>query len=99
MRPFWSVVKLLIMVVIGTLVLTFLVPVLISSFVGGVQTEMDIPYFSGSGDVTIGSDQFTIHAPVTLELTGAFWFATVTAGLGIAARIYRRRIALPTPRV
>jgi hypothetical protein len=102
MRPFWSVIKLVVMAVVGTFFLTTILPLLIPHFIGEagdqVRMEMDIPYLSGSGQATITSELSEISAPINLALTETFWLAVVTAGLGITARVYQRKIGLPTRR-
>jgi len=99
MKPFWSVLGLIIVLVIGAFFMNNVVPGLISSMAGGdggdVQTQLNIPYLSGSSQVQIavtsGGNQATISAPLTIGLTGAFWLAIVTAALGIATRIYTKK--------
>lgn len=96
MKPFWSVVMLVIMVVAGTFLINNVVPGLLSSAAsqqagGAVQTQVNIPYFTGVTQATIVAGPATISAPITLELTGAFWLAVFMAGLGIATRIILRK--------
>ncbi len=99
MKPFWSVIMLVITVVIGTFLINNVLPGFLSSAIGQAtgqqaqaQTVINIPYFSGSTQATIAlGGQATISTQINLALTGAFWFAVVTAGLGIATRIFSRR--------
>ncbi len=99
MKPFWSVIMLVIMVVAGTVLMNNVVPGFLSSAVGQAtgqqsqaQTIINLPYFSGSTQATLAlGGQATISTQITLGLTWAFWFAVVTAGLGIATRIFSRR--------
>jgi MFS family permease len=101
MKPFWSVVSLLIVLVVGALIFNYALPGLLSGVssgagAGNAVVQINMPYISGTAvsTIQIGSNA-TITAPITFSLTGIFWLAVATAILGIIARIYHRRLVRP----
>ena len=101
MKPFWSVVSLLIVLVVGSLIFNYALPGLLSGAfsgagAGNAVVQINMPYISGTSvsTIQIGSNA-TITAPITLSLTGIFWLAVATAILGIIARIYHRTLVRP----
>jgi hypothetical protein len=101
MKPFWSVLSLLIVLVVGALIFNYALPSLLSGAfsgagAGNAVVQINMPYISGTAVSTIQiGNNATITAPITLSLTGAFWLAVTTAILGIIARIYHRRFVPP----
>ncbi|GAG54537.1 unnamed protein product [marine sediment metagenome] len=58
--------------------------------------QLNVPYVTGTTASTIQmGDAATITAPITASLTEIFWVAILVAALGIAARIYHRRLVKP----
>lgn len=103
MKPFWSIVGLILMVVVGALILNYLLPGILSGMMGGVADaaggvtmQVSVPYLSGTtvSTIQIGSTT-TVTAPITASVTGIFWVAVMVAVLGIMARIYHRRFMRP----
>lgn len=100
MKPFWMIIMLIAMLVIGAFLFNNILPSVISGMAGGTQggllVNLDIPYIVGStmSTIQIGTNA-TISAPITLSLTGTFWVATVVAALGIVSRIYQRKLSRP----
>lgn len=102
MKPFWSIVSLLIPLVVGALAFNFILPGALAGMMGGatggarVTMQLSMPYISGTTTsmIQIGSTS-TLTAPITASLTGVFWVAVVVAVLGVIARIYHRRFAPP----
>jgi len=91
LKMLWMVVGIVVMgVLMGAVV-----PALASGMAGGAgaQIQMNIPTLSGGGNLTVQmGEQATLSAPVTMALTGAFFAAIVASALGIAARVYHRRL-------
>lgn len=97
MKPFWSVLGLVIILAAGSILVNMVLPMIISSMSGGQGPglALSVPFIVGSSVSTISIQNVTITAPVTFSLTQSFWLAVVTAGFGIAARIYHRRFGEP----
>jgi MFS family permease len=101
MKPFWSVLSLLIIFVVGALIFNYALPGLLSGAfsgagAGNAVVQINMPYISGTAVSTIQiGNTATITAPITFSLTGIFWLAVATAILGIVARIYHRSLARP----
>lgn len=97
MKPFWMIISLMALLLLGAFIFNNVLPGLISGMAGeaaggaggGLQTNINIPYVSGTATSTIQMGNATITAPVTLSLTGVFWVAVFVAVLGIVARIYQ----------
>jgi len=101
MKPFWSIISLLIVLAAGALIFNHVLPGLLSGAfsgagAGNAVVQINMPYISGTAvsTIQIGSTA-TITAPITFSLTGIFWLAVATAILGIIARIYHRRLVRP----
>jgi hypothetical protein len=92
MKPFWSVIGLVITLAVVSIIVNMILPHIISGFSGGAAggLRLSIPFVVGASSSTFTISNATITAPVTFSLTGTFWFAAVTAGVGIVARIYHR---------
>ena len=95
MKPFWSIIGLIALLLIGAIIFNMVLPKLLPSMVSGegnAVVQISVPYISGTtvSSIQVG-DAVTITAPVTFSLTGIFWLAVVTSILGIIARIYHRR--------
>ncbi len=100
MRTFWMIIMLIAMLVIGAFIFNNVLPGVISGMAGGtagaVQTNISIPYISGSATSTIQiGTNATITAPVTLSLTATFFVSVAVAALGIVTRIYQGRLTKP----
>lgn len=99
MKPFWSVLSLLIILVVGALIFNYALPGLLSgafSGAGNAVVQINMPYISGTAVSTIQiGTTATVTAPITFSLTGIFWLAVATGILGIIARIYHRRLVRP----
>lgn len=96
MKPFWSVVGIVALLVLGALIANYVLPTLLSNLVAGgatgVTIDLNIPYVVGTSNSTIRiGDMATITAPISFSLTWVFWFAVAVAALAIAARVYHRR--------
>jgi hypothetical protein len=101
MKPFWSVVSLLIMLVVGALIFNYVLPSMLSGAfsgagAGNAVVQINMPYIVGTSvsTIQIGSTA-TITAPIAFSLTWVFWLAVATGILGIIARIYNRSLAPP----
>lgn len=94
MKPFWAVVGIVVVLVVGSFLVNNVLPSLLANFVpGGASLEITVPYLVGSSSVTIQmGSQASIVAPIGMSLMPAFWAAVLTAVLGIAARINHRRL-------
>ena len=94
MKPFWAILGLIIIIVIGTFVFNNLLPNFISDMAGaGTSVQMHIPYLVGTANSVIqAGSQATIVASITLSFTLAFWVAVVTAALAIGGNMIQRRI-------
>ncbi len=94
MKPFWAILGLIILIVIGTFALNNVLPNIVSNVAGtGASVHMRIPYLIGTANSVIqAGSQATIVAPVNVYFTIAFWVALATAALAIGARISQRRI-------
>ncbi len=99
MKPFWAVVGLFILLVLGAFIVNYVLPMLLPNLVagagdiGGVTIDLNLPYVVGTSNSTIQiGTMATITAPISFSLTWVFWFAVVVAALAIAARIYHRRL-------
>jgi len=99
MKPFWSVISLLVILVVGALIFNYALPGLLSgafSGAGNAVVQINMPYISGAAVSTIQiGTTATVTAPITFSLTGIFWLAVATGILGIIARIYHRRLVRP----
>jgi len=66
------------------------------SLIGDIpfQLQSDLPYLSGEGGITGGSEDRSMYLsiPIFMELTRAFAMAVLAAALGIASRIYPKRL-------
>lgn len=101
MKPFWSIIGLVVMLLIGAIVVNTVLPSVLPGMMGGAGGEnvavgIIIPYISGNTVSTIQvGNAATVTAPITFSLTGIFWLALATGILGIIARIYQRRFMVP----
>jgi hypothetical protein len=101
MKPFWSIISLVALLLIGAIIVNTVLPSVLTSMMGGaggenVAVQMSIPYISGSTASTIQiGNAATVTAPITFSLTGIFWLAVATGILGIIGRIYYRRFETP----
>ncbi len=100
MKPFWSIIGLVVMLAIGAFVANNILPGLLSGMTGGAggaSIQINVPYVSGSSvsSIQVGTTA-TVTAPITMSLTGIFGVAVATAVLGIIARIYNRRLVPPS---
>jgi hypothetical protein len=97
MKPFWSVVGLVALLIVSGMIFNFALPSVLPSLIGGeqenVKVNIDVPYVCGSTVSTVEVENMaTVTAPVLFSLTGIFWLAVATAVLCIIARFYRRRL-------
>ncbi|KXB03135.1 hypothetical protein AKJ48_04190 [candidate division MSBL1 archaeon SCGC-AAA261O19] len=95
MKVFWFLIILIALLLLGAFFVNNFLPGILSGMVeggGGVTTQFQVPYIAGSTTSTIQASGATISAPISTSLTSAFWIAVITAGLGIAARIYHGRL-------
>ncbi len=96
MKVFWMVIGLIALLLLGAFFLESILPNLISGMVEGGTMQFNVPYVEGAAISTIQiGDAATITAPITASLTEIFWVAILVAALGIAARIYHRRLVKP----
>lgn len=98
MKPFWSVIGLVLILVIGTFFVNAVLPGIVSSMAGeeSLEMEMNIPYLMGTATTQLSVDmdggQALISAPIQVGFTFAFWLAVITAGCGFASRLYNKRV-------
>jgi len=96
MKVFWMVIGLIALLLLGAFFLESILPNLMSGMVEGGTMQFNVPYVEGVATSTIQmGDAATITAPITASLTEIFWVAILVAALGIAARIYHRRLVKP----
>ncbi|MGQ9787795.1 MAG: hypothetical protein ACUVQM_00545 [Candidatus Hadarchaeaceae archaeon] len=93
MKPFWAVVGIVAVVVLGAFLINNFLPNLLSNFIPvDASMQITVPYLVGSASATIQmGTQASVTAPINLSLLPTFWMAVVTSVLGIAARINHRR--------
>lgn len=56
------------------------------------QLQSPLPYLSGRGEVSAGLEGMHLTIPISMELTRAFAVAVLAAALGVASRIYQKRL-------
>lgn len=96
MKVFWMVIGLIALLLLGAFFLESILPNLMSGMVEGGTMQFNVPYVEGVATSTIQmGDAATITAPITASLTEIFWVAILVAALGVAARIYHRRLVKP----
>lgn len=95
MKVLWMVIGLIVMLVLGAVFVNNFLPSMISGSMEGGTVQLSVPYITGTATSTIQMEGGTITAPITIGLTGVFWVAVLTAALGVAARIYHRRLVKP----
>lgn len=94
MKPFWSIVTLVILLVIGTLVVNMFLPSIVKSMVGeGDVREIDIrlPFLSGTAQSTVTAGDSSVQTTISAGFQKPFLLAVVVAVLGILTRVYQRR--------
>lgn len=93
MKPFWAVVGIVVVLVVGSFLVNNVLPNLIANIVpDGASVNITVPYLVGSSSAVIQmGSQASIVAPIGMSLMPAFWVAILTAILGIAARVNHRR--------
>lgn len=89
LKLMWMIITLVVIAAIGPVVAGYLA----SQMASGVNLQLSLPTLSGGSTITAQMGPATLSAPITMELTGAFFFAIATAVLGIIARIYHRKLA------
>ena len=64
------------------------------SLIGDIpfQLQSELPYLVGKGEVSAGLEGMHLSIPISMELTRAFAMAVLAAALGIASRIYQKRL-------
>lgn len=95
MKVFWFLIMLIALLLLGAFFVNNFLPNMLSGMAGGgggMTTQLQVPYIMGSSTSTIQASGATISAPISTSLTPMFWVAVLTAGLGIAARIYHGRL-------
>lgn len=94
MKPFWAVVGLVALFVVGAFIMNNVLPALLSNMVSGAgaSVQIKVPYVVGTAYSTIqAGSALVITAPIKFSLTPIFWVAVATTALCIMARIYHRR--------
>ena len=100
MKVFWMLIGLIALLLLGAFFLNSILPNLISGMVEDGSMQFNVPYVEGTTTSTIQiGDTATITAPITASLTKIFWVAILVAALGVAARIYHRRLVKPESRI
>ncbi|MCW7074917.1 MAG: hypothetical protein OCU24_03570 [Candidatus Methanospirare jalkutatii] len=91
----FSSLKLLWLVVAFVVVL-FIATFLVNSatqLMGGALIDFSMPYIVGTGKFAMSSGNFHIYAPINEGFTSTFAVAIIASALGIASRIYQKRIS------
>ena len=91
----FSSLKLLWLVVAFVVVLfiaTFLLNSATQLMSGAISGDFSMPYIVGTGKFAMSSGNFRISAPINMGFTSTFTVAIIASALGIASRIYQKRI-------
>jgi len=96
----FSARKLLWLVVAFVALLFFIIvivnqaPGILDSLIGNApfQLRSDLPYLIGEGEVSGGIEVMRFACPIRMEFTNAFGIAVLAAALGVASRIYQKRL-------
>jgi len=91
----FSSLKLLWLVVAFVVVLfiaTFLLNSATQLMGGAISRNFSMPYIVGTGKFAMSSGNFLIYAPINVGFTSTFMVAIIASALGIASRIYQKRI-------
>lgn len=88
LKILWMVIALVVVAIIAPII----VEKLAGQMAADANMQLSLPILSGSSTVTAQVESSTISAPITMELTGFFFLAIVTAALGITTRIYHRKL-------
>ncbi|MEM3184244.1 MAG: hypothetical protein QXW92_01075 [Candidatus Hadarchaeales archaeon] len=96
MNPFWGILTLIIILIVGTIFANAVLPKIVSGMIregteGGLQIKINVPFLSGSSKSTIVTGDATVSTEIRTGFQMAFLLAVITAGVGIASRIYHRR--------
>jgi len=91
----YSALKLLWLVVAFVVVL-FIATFLVNSatqLMSGALIDFSMPHIVGTGKFAMSSGNFHISAPINVGFTSTFAVAIIASALGIASRIYQKRIS------
>lgn len=93
MKMVWFVVSLVAVLLVGAFLLNNVLPGFLSNAGGGgADMQLEAPYLIGTSTSTIQQENVSFSAPISTSLTPIFWVAVLTAGLGVAARIYHGKL-------
>ncbi len=93
MKVFWMVLFLIIVLIIGAFLTNNYLASLLSGMIGAGTIQVELPYLIGTGHATIQAEgAITVSGPINVVLTRSFWMAVLTAGLGLGAKIYHKKM-------
>ncbi len=99
MKPFWSVITLIVVLVAGTFFVNMALPGIVFGIVKELpsQISLRVPFLSGTSESVITVEDTTVRTTMSVGFQTPFVLAIVTAALGILTRIYQRRFAKEEP--
>jgi len=95
MKPLWSVVTLIVVLVAGTFFVNMVLPSIVSGMVrdGPTQINLRVPLLCGTSESNITAGNVTVRTTISVGFLTPFLLAIAAAVLGILTRIYQKRFA------
>jgi len=99
MKPFWSVITLIVVLVAGTFFVNLVLPGIVSGIVkeGSPQISLSVPFLSGTSEPMITVEGSTVRTTLKVGFQMPFLLAIAAAALGILTKIYQKKFAKEEP--